>query len=120
MYNDYQFQSAKYDLSYGILHSPDKPEKRVEASFLRNLLITATMQGYVTQEDVQRAIEESGALELPPKMRDDVVTYLQVRGKDYIGGLSRHQLRELRRLRYLCFRIVKGDIIALSQFAEII
>jgi len=121
MYNDYQFQSAKYDLSYAILHSPSKPAKRVEAAFLRALLTKATKQGYISQDDVERAIEESGALELSPELRDDVIVWLRLRGADYIGGLSRQQLRELRRIRHLCVRIAeREDIAALSQFAELI
>jgi len=120
MYDDYQFQSAKYDLSYSILHSPDKPTKRVEATFLRALLTTATKQGYISSDDVERAIEESGVLELPEGLRDDAIVWMRVRGKDYIGGLSRQQLRELRWIRHLCTRITQGDIAALSQFAQLI
>ena len=121
MYDDYQFQSAKYDLSYAILNSPSKPAKRVEAAFLRALLTKATKQGYISRDDVERAIEESGVLELPERFRNDAIVWMRVRGKDYIGGLSREQLRELRRIRHLCVRIAeRGDIAALSQFAELI
>jgi len=120
MYDNYQFRSAQCDLSYAIMHLPDKPTKRVEATFLRALLTTATKQGYIKQDDVQRAIESSGALELPEESRNDTIIWLRARGSDYIGGLSRQQLRYLRWFRHLCLRVAKGDIAARSQLAELI
>jgi len=126
MYSNLRFNSAKNALAHSILHSPANPIERAEAAFLRQLLSTAAEQGYVTWDDVQQAIENSGALnpelelEMDPESADDFVPSLWRIGNRYIGELSPQQTQELRHLRQLCLSASSGDDTALTKIAELI
>jgi len=121
MYSNYRFQNAKTELAYSILHSPTDAAKQIEALFLRSLLCAAANRGQVTQDDIQRAIEESGACDLAPEVADDMIAHLWNVGDNYIGALSRQQAAELRRLRQLCLAANSGDLDAMLQIiAELI
>ena len=120
MYSNYRFQNAKTELAYSILHSPTDAAKQIEALFLRSLLCAAANRGQVTQDDIQRAIEESGACDLAPEVADDMIAHLWNVGDNYIGALSARQAAELRRLRHLCLAANSGDLDAMLQIADLI
>jgi len=121
MYSNYRFQNAKTELAYSILHSPTDAAKQIEALFLRSLLCAAANRGQVTQDDIQRAIEESGACELAPEAADSIIAYLWQIGDQYIGALSQAQARELRKLHKLCLRVMEhNDLDAIMEIADLI
>jgi len=122
MYSATKFSNAKIDLAYSILHQKNADHMgQVEIAFLRSLLSAAAQHGRISDQDIQRAIEESGACELAPETADSIIAYLWQIGDQYIGALSPAQAQELRKLRNLCLRAIeRGDAEALSQIAELI
>jgi len=95
--------------------------RRIEFIFLRSLLGIAAKQGYIAQNDIQRAIEGSGIFDLDPESADRMLMTLRAIGDHYLGVLSRQQAAELRQLRKLCLRVAAtGDADALMQIAELI
>jgi len=121
MYSKTRFNCAKSDLVDSYLYPAADSTKQVEHIFIRALLGIAAKQGCVSEQDIQRAIEASGVLDLSPEIADRVVRQLWIIGDHYLGTLSRQQTAELRRLRKLCLRAAAlGDQDALSQIAELI
>ena len=122
MYSNFKFQSAKAELAFAFTHKPTDSMGQVELAFLRHLLSAAAQRGQVTPDDVQRALESSGAfdLDLDEGGKDKIVADLWNIGDNYIGALSARQAAELRRLRKLCLEANSGDADALAQIAEII
>jgi len=121
MYSKVRFYWAKADLVFGFLHRSNNSAQQATASFLRHLLSTAAEQGYVTRDDVQQAMESSGALnpslelEMDPESADEFLPSLWRIGDSYIGELAPHQMQELRQLRQLCLSASNGDNAALAQ-----
>ena len=126
MYSKVKFYWAKADLAFGFLHRSNNLAQQVMASFLRHLLSTAAEQGYVTREDVQQAIESSGALnpslelEMDPESADEFLPSLWRIGDGYIGELSPDQTQELRQFRQLCLSASSGDDAALAKIAKML
>jgi hypothetical protein len=121
MYSNSRFNCAKSDLVSAYLYPAADSTKQVEHIFIRALLGIAAKQGCVSEQDIQRAIEESGACDLAPEVADDMIAHLWNVGDNYIGALSRRQAAELRNLRKLCLRAIeRGDAETLSQIAELI
>jgi len=122
MYSAFKFNNAKVDLAFAFTHKPTDSMGQVELAFLRHLLSAAAQRGQVTPDDVQRALESSGAfdLDLDEGGKDKIVADLWNIGDNYIGALSARQAAELRRLRKLCLEANSGDADALAQIAEII
>jgi len=124
MYSATKFSNAKIDLAYSILHQKNADHMgQVEIAFLRSILSAAAKYGRVTPDDVYRAVESSGVLDLDldEGEKDKIVADLWNIGDNYIGALSRQQAAELRRLRKLCLRAVeRGDADALAQIADIL
>jgi len=122
MYSATKFSNAKIDLAYSILHQKNADHMgQVEIAFLKALLSTAAQRGRISDQDIQRAIEQSGACELAPEAADSIIAYLWQIGDQYVGALSPAQAAELRRLRKLCLRAVeRGDADALAQIADIL
>ena len=120
MYSQTRFQNAKIDLAYSYFQKPSDSTGQVELAFLRHLLSAAAQRGQVTQDDIQRAIEESGACDLAPEVADDMIAHLWNVGDNYIGALSRRQAAELRRLRHLCLAANSGNLDAMLQIADLI
>jgi len=120
-YSNSKFNCAKSDLVDSYLYPPADRAQQVEHTFLRALLGIAAKQGRVSEQDIQRAIEASGVLDLSPEIADRVVRQLWIIGDQYVGALSHQQAQELRRLRKLCIlAAATGDADALAQIAEII
>jgi len=120
MYSETRFHSAKAALAYSILHNPDDRIKQVEVAFLRSLLGLAADRGQVTPDDVQRAVESSGACDLDSEIADSIIADLWQVGDSYIGVLSARQTAELRRLRDLCLRVNSDDLDAMMTIADMI
>ena len=121
MYSATKFSNAKIDLAYSILHQKNADHiGQVEIAFLRSLLSAAAQHGRISDQDIQRAIEKSGACELAPEVADSIIAYLWQIGDQYIGALSPAQARELRKLRNLCYRANKGDMDAVMMIADMI
>ena len=121
MYSNFKFQSAKTDLAFAFTHKPTDSMGQVEIAFLRSLLSAAAQHGRISDQDIQRAIEKSGACDLAPEIADGIIAHLWSIGDSYIGALSRQQAAELRQLRKLCLlAAATGDQDALSQIAELI
>ena len=123
MYSNSRFNSAKVALACSIVHSPDNPIERAETAFLRHLLSTAAEQGYVTWDDIQRAIENSvtlNELEMDAETAYEFLASLWRIGDRYVGELSPYQAQELRQLRHLCLSAASGDKTALEKIAELV
>ena len=121
MYSNFKFQSAKTKLAYALLNNPDDRILRIECAFLRHLLGRCAQQGYVSDQDIQRAIESSGACDLDPEVADDMIAHLWKVGDDYAGALSARQAAELRRIRKLCLRAIeRRDADATATIAELL
>ena len=123
MYSAAKFDNAKIDLAYSILHQNADRIGQIELAFLRSLLSAAAERGCVTPDDVQRAVESSGAfnLDLDEIEKDKLIADLWNIGDNYVGALSRQQAAELRRLRKLCIlAVATGDADAMSQIADLI
>ena len=121
MYSNSRFNCAKSDLVSSYLYPATDHAKQVEHTFIRALLGIAAKQGRVTQDDIQRAIEASGVLDLSPEIADRVVHQLWIIGDHYLGALSRAQARQLRQLRKLCIlAAATNDAYALSEIDEIL
>ena len=124
MYSKTKFDHAKIDLAYSILHQKNADHMgQVEIAFLRSLLSAAAQHGRISDQDIQRAIEKSGAfdLDLSDDKKDKIIADLWNIGDNYVGALSPRQAAELRKLRNLCLRAQqRGDADALAQIAEII
>jgi hypothetical protein len=121
MYSAFTFNQAKIDLAYSYFQKPSDSIGQVEIAFLRSLLSAAAQRGCVSDQDVQRAIEQSGACDLEPEIADRMIEYLWNIGDDYVGALSAAQAAELRRLRKLCIlAAATGDRDAWSQIGEIL
>ena len=121
MYSKTRFNCAKSDLVDSYLYPAADSTKQVEHIFIRALLGIAAKQGRVTQDDIQRAIEASGVLDLSPEIADRVVRQLWIIGDHYLGALSRAQARQLRQLRKLCIlAAATNDAYALSEIDEIL
>ena len=120
-YSKTKFDNAKIDLAYSILHKPCDSIGRVEVSFLQALLSSAAQRGCVSDQDIQRAIESSGACDLDPEVADDMIAHLWNIGDNYVGALSARQAAELRRLRKLCLlAAATGNQHALAQIADLL
>jgi len=122
MYSAFKFNNAKVDLAFAFTHKPTDSMGQVELAFLRHLLSAAAQRGQVTPDDVQRALESSGAfdLDLDEGGKDKIVADLWNIGDNYIGALSRQQAQELRKLRHLCLRANNGDLDAMMTIAGMI
>jgi len=121
MYSLSRFNCAKSELVSAYLYPIADRAKQVEHTFIRALLGIAAQQGCVSEQDIQRAIEASGVLDLSPEIADRVVRQLWIIGDHYLGTLSRQQAAELRRLRKLCIlAAATGDQDAWAQIAELI
>jgi len=121
MYSAFKFNNAKAELAYALLNNPDDRILKIEATFLRHLLSAAAKQGFIADQDIQVAIENSGVFDLNEEAADKMIEYLWNVGDDYVGALSPTQAQELRKLRNLCLRAVeRGDADALAQIAELI
>jgi hypothetical protein len=121
MYSATKFNNAKIDLAYSILHQKNADHMgQVEIAFLRSLLSAAAQHGRISDQDIQRAIEKSGACELAPEAADSIIAYLWQIGDQYIGALSPAQAQELRKLRHLCLRANNGDLDAMMTIADMI
>jgi len=123
MYSNFKFSNAKIDLAYSYFQKPSDSTGQVEIAFLRHLLSAAAQHGRISDQDIQRAIEASGAfdLDLSDDEKDKIVADLWNIGDNYVGALSARQAAELRKLRNLCHRAVeRGDADALSQIADMI
>jgi hypothetical protein len=101
-YSNSKFQKAKTDLAYAYFQKPNDSMGKVESTFLRTLLSAAAQRGGVSDQDIQRAIEASGACDLSPEIADRMLMTLSAIGDYYLGALSRQQAAELRQLRKLC------------------
>jgi hypothetical protein len=97
---------------------------KVESTFLRTLLSAAAQRGGVSDQDIQRAIEDSGAcdLNLSDDEKDKIIADLWNIGDNYVGALSRQQAAELRRLHKLCLRaaMLGEDGRTWSEIAELL
>jgi len=123
MYSNFKFQSAKTDLAFAFTHKPTDSMGQVEIAFLQTLLSAAAQHGRISDQDIQRAIEASGAfdLDLSDDEKDKIVADLWNIGDNFIGVLSPAQAAELRKLRKLCLRAVeRGDAEALLQIADLL
>jgi hypothetical protein len=122
MYSNFKFNNAKVDLAFAFTHKPTDSMGQVEIAFLRALMTVAAQRGQVTQDDVYRAVESSGAfdLDLDEGEKDKIIANLLNIGDNYIGALSPAQARELRRLRQLCLAANSGDLDAILQIADLI
>ena len=121
MYSLSRFNCAKSELVSAYLYPATDRAKQVEHTFIRALLGIAAKQGCVSEQDIQRAIEASGVLDLSPEIADRVVRQLWIIGDHYLGALSRAQARQLRQLRKLCIlAAATNDAYALSEIDEIL
>ena len=121
MYSNSRFNCAKSELVSAYLYPATDRAKQVEHTFIRALLGIAAKQGCVSEQDIQRAIEASGVLDLSPEIADRVVRQLWIIGDHYLGALSRAQARQLRQLRKLCIlAAATNDAYALSEIDEIL
>ena len=122
MYSKTKFDHAKIDLAYSYFQKPSDSTGQVEIAFLRSLLSAAAQHGRISDQDIQRAIEKSGAfdLDLSDDEKDKIIADLWNIGDNYIGALSRQQAQELRKLRHLCLRANNGDLDSMMTIADMI
>jgi len=121
MYSKTRFDNAKSDLFAAYFYPPADRSRQVEYTFLRALLGIASKQGYIAQNDIQRAIEGSGIFDLDPESADRMLMTLRAIGDHYLGVLSRQQAAELRRLRKACIlAAATNDADAWAQIAELL
>jgi hypothetical protein len=123
MYSNSRFNCAKINMVHSFFSKPLDHADRVEYAFLRSLLSAAAQRGHISDQDIQRAIEDSGAcdLNLSDDEKDKIIADLWNIGDNYVGALSARQAQELRELRNLCLRAQqRGDADALKEIADLI
>ena len=115
------FQFAKHDLVTSLLHQPDTFVKQAKLHFLRHLLTSASINGVISQQDVERATYIAYSYFMTQAERDEALSWMSYRGNRYIGELSRDQQDELQMLCELCDHLtINGDLSALQQITDLI
>jgi hypothetical protein len=126
MYGELQFNQAKSDYAYSILHhhSYNNKTDKVICDFLQSLLFIAAFCECVSKDDVQSVIEGVSTLNNLNAENDEdrrLLAKLWTIGYKYCGQLSPQQAENLRRLRKACVEAsVLGDQSALKDVEELL
>jgi len=117
MHSDAKFNQIKADFAFALLNHLRHSKVRIaqiEAAYVCHLISAAEQQGHISWQDIQRAVQLSGADQRTANL-------LYAAAKDHFGALSAEQVEELRRLSELYNVALKRKTRAvLSQIADMI
>jgi hypothetical protein len=117
MHSDSKFNRIKADFAFALLNHLRHPTVRIaqiEATYVCHLINAAEQQGHISWQDIQRAVQLSGADQRTANL-------LYAAAKEHFGALSAEHVQELRKLYELYNLALKRKTRAvLSQIADMI